>query len=152
MRWLLSVGAVATLLAGCGADDASNLSEQGSMAICGPAQVRFNGATYHGWDVTTEPRDAKAGVAEWPVCEDVGRHATGSYYRSDPDPEYLVNAWKFKGYPTSEVIGIRRSYELELYVVDDVTARRAETILAELGETPPSAKRIEDIRRGLSRW
>ncbi len=103
------------------------------MALCGPAQVRFNGTIYHGLDVTTRPRDAKAGMADWPVCDDVGRHAIGSYYPSDPDQ---VTAWKFEGYPTSELIGIRRPYGLEVYVADDVTGRHAEAILAELGGNP----------------
>jgi hypothetical protein len=129
VRWIVCVVVATALLVGCDGDDASNLSEQDAAAICA-AQVRFNGKIYHGWDVTKEPADAKAGMAERPVCDDVGRHAKGNHYPSDPDQ---VDAWKFEGYPTSEVIGIQRPYGLELYVADDVPDRRREAIVADLG-------------------
>ena len=105
--------------------------EAATVAVDCQAQIRVDGTTFTSYGSTRRDAD-KHGTADQAECHDTGQNPAGSVF---PDKPQQVETWRFAGYPSAEVLGVRSGGDgFEVYVADSLARAERARMLEELGE------------------
>lgn len=125
-----AIPALLVLVAGC----AQLGDHPGATAADCSAQVRVGDVVFTAY-TATHRRATRYAEADRAECHDVGEGAAGSVFPADPQ---RVPTWRFDGYPTTEVLGVRLGQgAFTVFVADRVPRAERDRILAGLGRRVP---------------
>lgn len=124
-NWRRSIVAMtcSVAVAGC-----STAGESSAANDC-QGQVRVGDIVYTSLGLT-DREASRFSTAEVADCDDVGPDPQGNVF---PEHPRLVQTWRFAGYPTDEVIGVRLDQDsFNVYFADSVPRGEADRITEEL--------------------
>lgn len=134
MRFSRATAAVAATLA-LGAVGGCGLIGGGSSgsADCGTL-IKAEGTVFTAVGSSSRHAERYSTALET-VCEDVGQNARGAVFT---DESRTLTTYRFPGYPTSEVLGVRFGDEgaLTVFLADSISAHDRDQIARELKDKP----------------